>query len=32
MTRALNKLDLIGVNVLGFVMNREGDIAEYGYD
>lgn len=30
-TRALGKLDLLGVNVLGFVMNREGEISEYGY-
>ena len=30
-TRALGKLDLVGVNVLGFVMNREGRLAEYGY-
>ena len=30
-TRALAKLDLVGVNVLGFVMNREGDMSQYGY-
>jgi len=30
-TRALSKLDLVGVNVLGFVANREGDLSEYGY-
>ncbi len=28
---ALAKLDLVGANVLGFVMNREGTISEYGY-
>lgn len=30
-TRAIGKLDLVGVNVLGFVANREGDLSEYGY-
>lgn len=30
-TRALGKLELVGVNVLGFVMNREGNLTEYGY-
>jgi protein-tyrosine kinase len=31
LTQAIGKLDLVGVNVLGFVMNREGDLSEYGY-
>jgi capsular exopolysaccharide synthesis family protein len=29
-TRALGKLELVGANVLGFVMNREGQLSEYG--
>lgn len=29
--RALAKLDLVGVHVLGFVMNRNGHLADYGY-
>jgi capsular exopolysaccharide synthesis family protein len=30
-TRAISKLDLVGVEVLGFVANREGHLAEYEY-
>jgi len=29
--RALAKLDLVGANVLGFVVNWEGSLSEYGY-
>jgi capsular exopolysaccharide synthesis family protein len=30
-TRAVAKLQLVGANLLGFVVNREGDLSEYGY-
>jgi capsular exopolysaccharide synthesis family protein len=30
-TRAVAKLELVGANLLGFVVNREGDLSEYGY-
>ncbi len=30
-TQALTKLDLVGVSVLGFVINRHGDLSQYGY-
>jgi len=30
-TRALAKLQLVGANLLGFVLNREGRLSEYGY-
>jgi capsular exopolysaccharide synthesis family protein len=29
--RALSKLDLVGAKVIGFVVNREGRLSEYGY-
>jgi capsular exopolysaccharide synthesis family protein len=29
--RAVAKLQLVGANILGFVVNREGDLSEYGY-
>lgn len=29
--RAIAKLDLVGANLLGFVVNREGHLSEYGY-
>ena len=29
-TRAVAKLDLVGANLLGFIMNREGQLSEYG--
>ena len=29
--RAINKLELVGANILGFVVNREGRLSEYGY-
>lgn len=29
--RAIAKLELVGANVLGFVVNREGHLSEYGY-
>lgn len=30
-TRALRELDLVGANVVGFVLNHEGSLARYGY-
>ena len=30
-SRALKKLELVGVNVLGLVLNREGRLSDYGY-
>jgi Mrp family chromosome partitioning ATPase len=30
-SRAVGKLELVGANLLGFVLNREGSLAEYGY-
>jgi capsular exopolysaccharide synthesis family protein len=30
-SRAVGKLELVGANLLGFVVNREGSLAEYGY-
>jgi capsular exopolysaccharide synthesis family protein len=29
--RAISKLELVGANVIGFVLNREGRLSEYGY-
>jgi protein-tyrosine kinase len=29
--RAVDKLDLVGANVVGFVLNREGRLSDYGY-
>jgi capsular exopolysaccharide synthesis family protein len=29
--RAIDKLDLVGANVVGFVLNREGRLSDYGY-
>jgi hypothetical protein len=29
--RALRKLDLVEANVLGLVINREGELSTYGY-
>jgi capsular exopolysaccharide synthesis family protein len=30
-SRAVSKLELVGANVLGFVVNREGRLSDYGY-
>ena len=30
-SRAVSKLDLVGANLLGFVLNHQGSLSEYGY-